>query len=968
MPDSAPIKAAWLIDLMHSTGTVYAATCDLTDAGHETATGHVYIGICKSTDLSVTTQLEDGIYGVVIPSTVAGVRFTARVLNRHTQFYTTYIDSAEEWRETPIKIRHYDFQSGVLTTEFEGEIVDADFCNGDVVFTFQSVGSRILDILIPTVVVDAYSFPTATDVGAAIPVVFGQSTMVKPPYVGKDETASTTDPGGNDYLVSWGDKCRILTAWGDVDTDQSGLESMTSGWVNAPGTPTYASAATFTVTGGGSLDWNYPNGLPIRYKSTASPSAYVYNRITDHTSGTITVAIADLDAGLTGVQIIGDFLIEVGRYSIDGTDLTSLRVHAEIAGGLIVGCRDAQNTGNTPYVNPVEIVQQILTDTQWGLGQTVNTTSFSTAAAAVTALWSAFRIDWALGWDGRQRKARDVLNELLSFVEGVLTYDAATKEWSIVVQMSAPSAATLTFGYNDGYYNNIKQVRSNALAPARDAVSTLHLRFCPAGRSTGVPNFVFHYKDYQYTISKTVLGVGTPRVRTTEMIRDIASAKQVLDRWSKRLLYGDRKPVFVCGEEARTVTLGKLVGYNNVIDGINESVQVYRKETRLDLIVLYTMGYNAAIYTDTSSGIATPDTVVVDESTEQVTTARNLLWNPDFSTGVRSGTVPNGTQDTTSVPGIQFHDTNSMMSAGAVVSDYLCIGNAYLSITVAGSDEDIDTYAPRMEFLNTLIAAGTSPIGFPVVPGERYIVSVYSPNTCGFKLTLRYFRPGFTATSHALAMRVNGADTNGNGWHRYYGVDRVPDNAAYVNPLLTFLTADTYKFDAAQFELATRYVYKPTVWKHAVHSGIATTQINPGELAVRPSATDPDMYERIYTRQSVATALTGASVNVLGTDTNPLFPAGCDIRAVRIVVTGTITFAGGGSAYNVGTDIFPEAWGQNLTYTVIGTGSDGADQVAGGPIHLQSATHLTIAADAGTFAGGEIRAIAYLREYTRPTS
>jgi hypothetical protein len=159
---------------------------------------------------------------------------------------------------------------------------------------------------------------------------------------------------------------------------------------------------------------------------------------------------------------------------------------------------------------------------------------------------------------------------------------------------------------------------------------------------------------------------------------------------------------------------------------------------------------------------------------------------------------------------------------------------------------------------------------------------------------------------------------------------------------------------------------RPTIWKPAVRYGIDPQQLNPGEIVRRPSAGDPEMYERMYERVSDTITLSGASTNITK-DGAELFPAGAEIRAVLALVTTDITFDGGGGAWNLGTPIMPDAWGKDLACLTVGTGTTGADKEAVGSITVQAATHLIATPDAGTFTAGAIKCVAYLREYTRPT-
>lgn len=253
--------------------------------------------------------------------------------------------------------------------------------------------------------------------------------VMTPPLVGRDD-----DPYGLDFLLGWqldsdGNPMDITVqrVWQDVQTDP-GMELLSS-WVDAPGSPTYGTAEYFAVFA--NYEINYPVGTPVRFKTTASGSTWLYSHVESYDAASspdrVYVAHDNLATGLNSVQIAADYIIETSRYSLLGEDLLSIRCFDGAAGGVVVQVR------NTSLANPATMIREIMRNTKWGLGQTVNEASFSQAVADFAAAGLGEAVDGVIGHDRNQRHARDVLRDLCSMRGARLTRNASSGEWELAV-------------------------------------------------------------------------------------------------------------------------------------------------------------------------------------------------------------------------------------------------------------------------------------------------------------------------------------------------------------------------------------------------------------------------------------------------------------------------------------------------------------------------------------------------------
>lgn len=101
-------------------------------------------------------------------------------------------------------------------------------------------------------------------------------------------------------LVAWLPYVASLMAGGVVS---GGITADTTVWTNGTGSPTFASASTFTVTNDATRAAEYYPGRLLRYRDTAGGSTFQNTMISAYSAGTVTVTDAGLDSGLTNVEV-----------------------------------------------------------------------------------------------------------------------------------------------------------------------------------------------------------------------------------------------------------------------------------------------------------------------------------------------------------------------------------------------------------------------------------------------------------------------------------------------------------------------------------------------------------------------------------------------------------------------------------------------------------------------------------------
>lgn len=947
--------AAWALDIFHPTaGTLRHSSMDLTTPAAVATLGAPYRGSIKNgREMVVVHELPDGT-GVDIASSL-----TVRLGNKqHPVTGAWRFDRSLEWRDVPVRLRYYDLTNDVATEDFTGVINVPDFPPGDMVIRISSHGEAELATMIPigNAAVDTARFPKAGDAGSSLPVFFGEG-LAQPPLVGRDDQGSDSAAGGDDYGVSAQPGTQVIAAYWDTDQNAPGLERADQ-WITAPGSPTRTGNTTFTVTG--SLKDFYTVGMPIRWKNSGDP-IFHYSHIVSYSSGTVT--IGERDANLTGtiseVGLVGDYIVEQNRYFLTPPSTNAITTMRSML-GLKYGAPIVRGRYNG-FSNPATAIKEVLTNAVWSIGGAVNSGTFTTAASAATTLGIA--CNGTLAGDRQPRQCGIIVNEMLRLCRGILTKNTSG-QWEIDIDDAAPAAPTVTLGFGDGVYNNIKAIESDTRTPLAQCVASLRVMYLRGARSRTNTRLI--PIDYGKSVTKTVLSIGREATITSPWARDYDTAALQAHYEGEILKARDRKITLRAGLDARNLRLRQNVNLIGAPIGLSSptAFTVCRIEKRLGEVRLRCEGYSANIYTAPSGVTTEQDDADVGDERTVPGTGINLVVNADFSTRLKREGAPATPIDSQILPGWEVicSPPNTSVTALSYTADPLAAGGGYITFTVAGSDANL---LASPTGLQVAITDACRPIGEKRV----YVKSYYGDSVTGLRCFVEWF------DDQSGGVRVDDCpqtwtvkDINGKGWVRRYSIFRAPPNSmvlgsgvrvAYARPAIVATTAGTYRIDAAQFELATRNQHGPSSFKRHTPVGWDPGRGQPGALTILSSDSrgeegvelKPLSYDVVLTNGASSIEVDGSGAKIL--------KANATVWGVVAYISTGITFNGGGTKIRIGPPADADAWGaipDTITTALTAGNKTGHANWTVGLFGFTPSvdTELLLTPDAGTFAGGAL--------------
>jgi hypothetical protein len=188
--------------------------------------------------------------------------------------------------------------------------------------------------------------------------------------------------------------------------------------------------------------------------------------------------------------------------------------------------------------NPARLAQEILSNEDWGLGLTVDTTNFDTAAAL-----SSMTAALMEGEIRNEVAAIDVLKEVLRYRGMRLDFDSGI---TISVDQSKTSQAALTQGGNSRIITREPEhVRLNIA----QVVKTLTVMYRRNGK-TG---------EYMHTLSRPANSLGIEKVVELPLVYSHETADRYCDYWRKRYQGLASVIDLEVGEEVKTLTQGQAV-------------------------------------------------------------------------------------------------------------------------------------------------------------------------------------------------------------------------------------------------------------------------------------------------------------------------------------------------------------------------------------------------------------------------
>ena len=240
-------------------------------------------------------------------------------------------------------------------------------------------------------------------------------------------------------------------------------------------------------------------------------------------------------------------------------------------------------SGSTAERNFVRCIEHLLKNDTWGLGETIDQASFDTAAAlaAITARYC----DGAIA---TQRKALDVLNELLFCAQARLWKDPTTGAWKIHVDQNSASVLTLYQG-SAGNQDNITEVRSVTKTNTKDAIKTLKFQYFRDGFSN----------EWKLTTEPRTVnsGFGVDKVETLPWVNDQETADRIACYHAKLRQYSDEWVELSVGQEARYLQIAHVVTLDVPrlgLSGLYRIVEITRGIGAYDLMLC---SYDSAIFT-----------------------------------------------------------------------------------------------------------------------------------------------------------------------------------------------------------------------------------------------------------------------------------------------------------------------------------------------------------------------------------
>lgn len=228
----------------------------------------------------------------------------------------------------------------------------------------------------------------------------------------------------------------------------------------------------------------------------------------------------------------------------------------------------ADVTGLAAERNFATALKTLLSDTTYGLGQTVNAASFTTAAAALPA---------SLYCDGvlrEQRPAQDVLRDLL--VRGLRLDINASGEWTCTADTQP---ATIRLALHDGTGDGERTLLAHGTrrrATVADTVSTVRVRYA----------LDYPTNAYASEVARTVHPLGREQVVLYPFVRQAETADLLCGYLAARARYGtDLLDGVEITQEGRQLQAGDLVTVTSTPLGLaGETYEVARLEKGISRI------------------------------------------------------------------------------------------------------------------------------------------------------------------------------------------------------------------------------------------------------------------------------------------------------------------------------------------------------------------------------------------------
>ena len=188
-------------------------------------------------------------------------------------------------------------------------------------------------------------------------------------------------------------------------------------------------------------------------------------------------------------------------------------------------------------------IKNLLNNSTWGLNDSVDSTSFSSAATALNNIGNMY-CDGAITM---QRQARDILHDLL-FPARANIERAGDGEWEITIDQAGSSVAD--FGDNDGFYNNCEILEVTS-TPATSALNKAIVHYEIDSYNDETP-----YKEMEVTVHS---GFGVVKTYDLPFVIENLTAERVLSYLKNRSIHSDKRVKLRAGMEGRDRSFGDII-------------------------------------------------------------------------------------------------------------------------------------------------------------------------------------------------------------------------------------------------------------------------------------------------------------------------------------------------------------------------------------------------------------------------
>lgn len=255
----------------------------------------------------------------------------------------------------------------------------------------------------------------------------------------------------------------------------------------------------------------------------------------------------------------------------------------------------ADVTGLQPERNFARAMRSILSNTTYGLGESVDATSFNLEEANLDSVGNLFCDGILL----EQRTAKDWLDEL-AMVRGLRFWQPTVGGAWTIKGNSAATAYAGAFGFNDPYgFAKLVEKPIQRTAPISEAVSSLDIeyRYDPVGG-----------QYLQVSSARTLHAFGQPKRYPFRFIRHHITADKVADWLAKSTTDNEQRVSTVAGQEAMGLLLGDRIVVAAPRYGMYAPYEIRGHTKRLATVDLELVPYHDDLYT------YTPGTLPVDET------------------------------------------------------------------------------------------------------------------------------------------------------------------------------------------------------------------------------------------------------------------------------------------------------------------------------------------------------------------